>query len=81
MPGRATCEECRDLNLNSCDNCSKPDHVNMSNRLAIEVFNITRTQETEYLTLTLAKGGTEDDYNKILLIDTINRRINGREQT
>lgn len=81
MPGRASCEECRELSLNTCDNCTKPRKTDFNNTFAIDVFSIARRHDkTDYLTLTIAKSGTEDDYNKVLLIDSINRRINGGKE-
>ena len=80
VPDRATCEECIKLNLNNCEDCCKPLETLPGNAFAIGLFQKANAHKIDYLTLTIAQGGTEDDYNKVLLIDSINRRINGRQQ-
>ena len=91
--GRSTCAECQELKLQDCDSCKKPggrsdgpplDSLNAGNRFAYQVWSIfvkdNELKLSDVIALVEAKGGTEDDFDKVIQFDFVHKRLNGKRK-
>jgi hypothetical protein len=84
-PAKATCEDCREFNLSSCDACDRPRLLCAENFIAFKAWTFCRLGGVDpfsgamrieaIISILLSLGGCEDDIEKIYIIDDLQKVV------